>query len=159
MGKKWGRMPVFERKNGGERGIRTPGGLPLVGFQDRCLKPLDHLSTAPDSARRYHKRYSKKGKNQGGSGKKRPSAEKNLKKRACGECPPCRVVPAARILRRAVPHDLANRRKPRPISAFPLDFAPLKCYIIWIRILAGEPFVRIVISTGQGPGYELDLGD
>ena len=44
MGKKWGRIPEFERKNGGERGIRTPGGLPLVGFQDRCLKPLDHLS-------------------------------------------------------------------------------------------------------------------
>ncbi len=29
---------------GGERGIRTPGGLHLSGFQDRRLKPLDHLS-------------------------------------------------------------------------------------------------------------------
>ena len=31
-------------KSGGERGIRTPGGLHLSGFQDRRLKPLDHLS-------------------------------------------------------------------------------------------------------------------
>ena len=31
-------------KSGGERGIRTPGGLRLSGFQDRRLKPLDHLS-------------------------------------------------------------------------------------------------------------------
>ena len=31
-------------KNGGERGIRTLGGLRLGGFQDRCLKPLDHFS-------------------------------------------------------------------------------------------------------------------
>ena len=33
-----------EQKNGGERGIRTLGELPLGGFQDRCLKPLDHFS-------------------------------------------------------------------------------------------------------------------
>ena len=31
-------------KNGGERGIRTLGDLRHGGFQDRCLKPLDHLS-------------------------------------------------------------------------------------------------------------------
>ncbi len=31
-------------KNGGERGIRTPGSLRLTGFQDRSHKPLDHLS-------------------------------------------------------------------------------------------------------------------
>ena len=32
------------RKKSGERGIRTPGGITLVGFQDRCIKPLCHLS-------------------------------------------------------------------------------------------------------------------
>ena len=32
------------QKNGGESEIRTRGGLRLGGFQDRCLKPLDHLS-------------------------------------------------------------------------------------------------------------------
>ena len=37
-------IPHFCKKNGGERGIRTLGQLPVVGFQDRCLKPLDHLS-------------------------------------------------------------------------------------------------------------------
>ena len=31
-------------KSGGERGIRTLGDLRHGGFQDRCLKPLDHLS-------------------------------------------------------------------------------------------------------------------
>ena len=36
--------PFFGKKNGGERGIRTLGDLRLGGFQDRCLKPLDHLS-------------------------------------------------------------------------------------------------------------------
>ena len=34
----------FGKKNGGRRGIRTLGELPLGGFQDRCLKPLDHSS-------------------------------------------------------------------------------------------------------------------
>lgn len=29
---------------GGERGIRTPGGLPLNGFQDRRFRPLSQLS-------------------------------------------------------------------------------------------------------------------
>ena len=29
---------------GGESGIRTHGGLLLGGFQDRCLRPLSHLS-------------------------------------------------------------------------------------------------------------------
>ena len=37
-----GSHPVY--KSGGERGIRTPGGLRLTGFQDRSHKPLDHLS-------------------------------------------------------------------------------------------------------------------
>ena len=32
------------KKNGGESGIRTRGESPHGGFQDRCLKPLDHLS-------------------------------------------------------------------------------------------------------------------
>jgi hypothetical protein len=29
---------------GGERGIRTPGGITLNGFQDRRIRPLCHLS-------------------------------------------------------------------------------------------------------------------
>ena len=29
---------------GGERGIRTPGGLTLNGFQDRRFRPLSQLS-------------------------------------------------------------------------------------------------------------------
>jgi hypothetical protein len=28
----------------GERGIRTPGGVTLNGFQDRRIRPLCHLS-------------------------------------------------------------------------------------------------------------------
>ena len=37
--------PVSQgEKLGGERGIRTPGGLPHSGFQDRRLRPLGHLS-------------------------------------------------------------------------------------------------------------------
>lgn len=28
----------------GERGIRTPGALQHAGFQDRCIRPLYHLS-------------------------------------------------------------------------------------------------------------------
>ncbi len=31
---------------GGERGIRTPGGVTLNGFQDRRIRPLCHLSAA-----------------------------------------------------------------------------------------------------------------
>ncbi len=31
---------------GGERGIRTPGGVTLNGFQDRRNRPLCHLSAA-----------------------------------------------------------------------------------------------------------------
>ena len=30
----------------GERGIRTPGGVTLNGFQDRRIRPLCHLSGA-----------------------------------------------------------------------------------------------------------------
>ena len=37
-------IPHFLQKNGGKRGIRTLGSLRPGGFQDRCLKPLDHLS-------------------------------------------------------------------------------------------------------------------
>ena len=29
---------------GGERGIRTPGTSQYAGFQDRCIRPLCHLS-------------------------------------------------------------------------------------------------------------------
>ena len=32
--------------SGGEAGIRTLGGLPLNGFQDRRFRPLSHLSIA-----------------------------------------------------------------------------------------------------------------
>ena len=34
----------FRFANGGERGIRTPGGVTHNGFQDRRIKPLCHLS-------------------------------------------------------------------------------------------------------------------
>lgn len=30
----------------GERGIRTPGTLQYIGFQDRRIRPLCHLSSA-----------------------------------------------------------------------------------------------------------------
>ena len=30
----------------GERGIRTPGGVTLAGFQDQCIRPLCHLSVS-----------------------------------------------------------------------------------------------------------------
>ena len=33
---------------GGERGIRTPGTLQYAGFQDRCIRPLCHLSNSLD---------------------------------------------------------------------------------------------------------------
>ena len=42
-------MKVNALKNtllSGERGIRTPGGLHLNGFQDRRIKPLCHFSAA-----------------------------------------------------------------------------------------------------------------
>ncbi len=35
-------------KLGGEGGIRTHGTFPHGGFQDRCLKPLGHLSLAEE---------------------------------------------------------------------------------------------------------------
>ena len=34
----------FRYLYGGERGIRTPGGLTLNGFQDRRFRPLSQLS-------------------------------------------------------------------------------------------------------------------
>ena len=46
VGKSGDILLKFEHKNGGERGIRTLGELPLGGFQDRCLKPLDHFSAS-----------------------------------------------------------------------------------------------------------------
>ncbi len=36
---------IFIIKNGGETGIRTLGALRHDGFQDRCFRPLSHLST------------------------------------------------------------------------------------------------------------------
>lgn len=35
----------IKTKNGGETGIRTLGALRHDGFQDRCFRPLSHLST------------------------------------------------------------------------------------------------------------------
>jgi hypothetical protein len=35
---------VLGIKNGGERGIRTPGTFRLNGFQDHRIRPLCHLS-------------------------------------------------------------------------------------------------------------------
>ena len=32
----------------GERGIRTPGTSQYAGFQDRCIRPLCHLSNSLD---------------------------------------------------------------------------------------------------------------
>ena len=43
-----------ERLFGGERGIRTPGGVTLNGFQDRRIRPLCHLSMS--GLRGWHKR-------------------------------------------------------------------------------------------------------
>ena len=44
---------------GGERGIRTPGTSRYDGFQDRCNRPLYHLS----SARLFRKRVQRYKKN------------------------------------------------------------------------------------------------
>lgn len=33
------------KSSGRERGIRTPGGITLTGFQDRHVQPLRHLPT------------------------------------------------------------------------------------------------------------------
>ena len=41
------KSPVNQRLTGlccGERGIRTPGTSQYAGFQDRCIRPLCHLS-------------------------------------------------------------------------------------------------------------------
>ena len=42
-------LELFKYKTGGERGIRTLGGLLLGGFQDRCHRPLSHLSAIIDA--------------------------------------------------------------------------------------------------------------
>ncbi len=34
---------IRREKDGRERGIRTPGGVTLNGFQDRRFRPLSHL--------------------------------------------------------------------------------------------------------------------
>ncbi len=41
----------FALVGGGERGIRTPGGVTLNGFQDRRNRPLCHLSFVLTSAK------------------------------------------------------------------------------------------------------------
>jgi hypothetical protein len=43
-------LNVFSIEISGERGIRTPGGVTLNGFQDRRIRPLCHLSGANVSA-------------------------------------------------------------------------------------------------------------
>ena len=45
----------------GERGIRTPGTSQCDGFQDRCNRPLYHLSSARLFQKRVQ-RYKKDGK-------------------------------------------------------------------------------------------------
>lgn len=35
--------------DGGSAEIRTLGGFPLAGFQDRCLQPLGHTSAMPQN--------------------------------------------------------------------------------------------------------------
>lgn len=42
----------------GERGIRTPGGVTLNGFQDRRIRPLCHLSAAKVRSVRYSSKIS-----------------------------------------------------------------------------------------------------
>ena len=42
----------FALVGGGERGIRTPGGVTLNGFQDRRNRPLCHLSKILCSSKR-----------------------------------------------------------------------------------------------------------
>ena len=42
---------------GGERGIRTPGGLHLNGFQDRRIRPLCHLSDAKIRSEGLHPKF------------------------------------------------------------------------------------------------------
>ena len=44
VGKSGDILLKFEHKNGGERGIRTLGGLHLTTFPMWRLRPLDHLS-------------------------------------------------------------------------------------------------------------------
>ena len=47
------KSPVNQRLTGlcgGERGIRTPGASQHDGFQDRCNRPLYHLSILEEQA-------------------------------------------------------------------------------------------------------------
>ena len=41
----------------GERGIRTPGGFHLNGFQDRRIRPLCHLSGAKIGVQPFQKKF------------------------------------------------------------------------------------------------------
>ena len=52
-------MGCIGRYIGGEAGIRTLGGLPLNGFQDRRFRPLSHLSCAAQEYRKqdHHCQY------------------------------------------------------------------------------------------------------
>ena len=44
VGKSGDILLKFEHKNGGERGIRTLGQLPVAGLANLCFRPLSHLS-------------------------------------------------------------------------------------------------------------------
>ena len=41
----------------GERGIRTPGGVTLAGFQDRCIRPLCHFSKYCSAVQNCERKY------------------------------------------------------------------------------------------------------
>ena len=48
------KKPAFQRViHGGGRGIRTPGGVTLAGFQDQCIRPLCHSSMQFACAGKY----------------------------------------------------------------------------------------------------------
>ena len=42
----YGLLTSYDIDRSGEKGIRTPGGFHLNGFQDRRIRPLCHLSGA-----------------------------------------------------------------------------------------------------------------
>ena len=48
-------LQIFQKIRGRERGIRTPGGVTLNGFQDRRFQPLSHLPTKSDKKERHLK--------------------------------------------------------------------------------------------------------
>lgn len=45
-------------RSGRERGIRTPGGVTLNGFQDRRFQPLSHLPQKKDKVKKDNQKAS-----------------------------------------------------------------------------------------------------